>query len=707
MRNGTAWVLLLLAGCTVPALTELAQKACNADHPCASGYECVRGGCVIPQGGSCTAGDTQACGSAVGDCRKGAQSCTEDRTWGGCFGEMGPLVELCDGRDNDCNGATDDGALLTAACEKTQGVCAAARRACIDGGFETPCSERSYGASYQAVERSCDGLDNDCNGVADDGQASGGACADAGVCAGGTRACTGGVPGTCQAAGFEATEASCDGLDNDCDGQADEGLESGASCALGAGVCAGKRHACVDAGYEPVCGAASYGPEYEPTESRCDGKDNDCDGLPDRGQDGGVLRAGACELSLGVCNKTLRPCLAGSFESPCSAATYGADYEAIEQTCDGLDNDCDARPDLSVEVGLLKTGNALSEHLSWVYVAGGYSAVYADSRSGDSRVYFRRFDARLQPVGAEVDLSQTGARRSYRPSIARIGTRTVAIWVDELPTSVKRLLVAKLDAAGALLFMSQADGGGTPTRVFLSAPASISGSPRIAVSADDQYILGVWVNESASALGSVIRADGSQLAPATPLSTSGTVFKVAAAATTAPDFVVGFTSLRAATFYVSFVSVPPALTSAGMPTDYATSGAGDLRLGWSGSGGKTSAAWIEQDTLSNPNSYQVRGMVDPFGGAVATIAGPTPELIGALDLAPLAAGPVVAWSQGVTSPRVSARQLGATSVVELTPDGGFPADAPSLAAGGAMIGVGYQSDQGQGLDLFGELWCSP
>jgi hypothetical protein len=77
----------------------------------------------------------------------------------------------------------------------------------------------------------------------------------------------------------------CDGKDNDCDGVIDDHLESSdlPLCDKQLGVCAGSRWACVQGLLQPCDDAwyASYSADYEPTETRCDGKDNDCNGQTD------------------------------------------------------------------------------------------------------------------------------------------------------------------------------------------------------------------------------------------------------------------------------------------------------------------------------------------------------------------------------------------------------------------------------------------
>jgi hypothetical protein len=48
--------------------------------------------------------------AGVGECRPGLRAC-EDGEWSGCSGEVVPAEEICDGRDEDCDGTVDDGAV--------------------------------------------------------------------------------------------------------------------------------------------------------------------------------------------------------------------------------------------------------------------------------------------------------------------------------------------------------------------------------------------------------------------------------------------------------------------------------------------------------------------------------------------------------------------------------------------------------------------
>jgi hypothetical protein len=259
-----------------------------------------------------------------------ATDCDDDST------DVGPAVaEVCNGVDDDCDGETDE-QLFAPDADRTDGACTGALKVCAGvAGWVEP----DYAAlpGYEAQEVSCDGVDNDCDGLDDDGLIAASATEQRGVCAGSRLVCAGEAgwmePGASDIAHFEWTEASCDGRDNDCDGQTDEALAPPLSSNQ-RGVCANSQKVCGGASgwLDPNWSGIAH---YEANETSCDGRDNDCDNAVDDN-----LSPPLSSRQSGVCSGSRKTCGGGSgWLDP--NWTSIAWFESSETSCDGRDNDCD------------------------------------------------------------------------------------------------------------------------------------------------------------------------------------------------------------------------------------------------------------------------------------------------------------------------------------------------------------------------------
>ena len=228
-----------------------------------------------------------------------------------CDPMEGAALESCDGQDNDCDGLVDEDLGWTS-CGK--GVCAHTVPNCL-GGNAVQCDPMQ-----EAGDEECDGADNDCDGAVD--ESLGSITCGQGLCLHTVLNCVGGVAQTCDPM-QGATGESCDGLDNNCNGQTDENLGQKA-CGLGA--CFHATDACID-GVAQTCDPME-GAELE----TCDGLDNDCDGLVDDG-------LGTTTCGKGICQHTAQNCIDGT------AVLCDPLEGALQETCDGFDNDCDGLAD--------------------------------------------------------------------------------------------------------------------------------------------------------------------------------------------------------------------------------------------------------------------------------------------------------------------------------------------------------------------------
>lgn len=163
---------------------------------------------------TCVPGTTRSCAvSHQGICAVGEETCNSEGVWSGC---PQPQTELCNMMDDDCDGVIDD----------------------VSGGTSVQSTHCGcYGGAYSSDE-TCNGIDDDCDGKIDDGgncckigdKKQCGTSSMIGICSPGVAYCDDGIWGECVGAVTPVSEICGNGLDDNCDGVVDDGCRTYTQC---------------------------------------------------------------------------------------------------------------------------------------------------------------------------------------------------------------------------------------------------------------------------------------------------------------------------------------------------------------------------------------------------------------------------------------------------------------------------------------------
>lgn len=306
----------------------------------------------------------------VGACSNTIYSCENGQT--AVCTARAASAEICDGLDNNCNGQTDEAAAINTDPAKptcrTIGACAGAMPAC-GGTARWYCNYNPSLAEVNTMTRTlntreakCDGIDGDCDGMTDEDFRTGTTALGA-ACSSTQGACTLNGVYRCTANGA-ATECSvrvmvgsdiCDGIDNDCNGVTDDpsmiANDPARPTCLTMGACAGSAPTCTAGTWD-----CSYSADVErdpmnrtrtvAVETRCDNRDNNCNGITDADNPAYANKGQACNNSmLGECRRS------GTFQcntardATACAFTNTTPPMSRAELCNGLDDDCNGATD--------------------------------------------------------------------------------------------------------------------------------------------------------------------------------------------------------------------------------------------------------------------------------------------------------------------------------------------------------------------------
>ncbi|MEE2643605.1 MAG: putative metal-binding motif-containing protein, partial [Myxococcota bacterium] len=223
-------------------------------------------------------------------------------------------VDVCDNKDQDCDGNFDEDFEATSC-----GIGACASTSTCTEGVEFSCQP---GDALNEEDATCDGVDDDCDERVDEGYVPEG-CGN-GPCVAESSCVDGAVQDCIPHPAPSGVDSTCDGVDDDCDGAIDDDFAPGR---CGEGVCAADE-VCVEG--EMSC---TPGAPLAEDDTNCNGIDEDCEGGPDDDYSSdATCGVGACVAGF--------QCIDGS-----SACVELMPLSELDETCDGIDDNCNGLVD--------------------------------------------------------------------------------------------------------------------------------------------------------------------------------------------------------------------------------------------------------------------------------------------------------------------------------------------------------------------------
>jgi hypothetical protein len=368
------------AGLSVCTAATPAQESCGdgIDNDCngvtdeSGAYGCTTLFADSDKDGEGAAGSTGKClCSAVDSYTATTASDCDD----GSAAVNSAAKEVCDGADNDCDGKTDEG------CDGDgDGFCSVdmavvgTPTVCPQGGGD--CNDGDASVHPGQIDLCGNFKDDDCDGLTDsgpnvsacvaffqdgdgDGFGAGSPICQCGVKAGYT-AVKGGDCADDVAAIHPGASETCNGKDDNCDGQTDEAGASGCTAfwtdvdgdgfGVGASVCRCAADKLFSASKGGDCDDLAVSINPAATET-CNGKDDDCDGVTDEmGAQGCSTyfmdkdQDGFGDATTGICLCSANPLASTQDSSDCNDSEAAA-HPGAKEVCDGIDNDCNGQTD--------------------------------------------------------------------------------------------------------------------------------------------------------------------------------------------------------------------------------------------------------------------------------------------------------------------------------------------------------------------------